>query len=315
MGKYISILLSSLGMLLLILDSRTALAGAAEGIRLCLTTVIPSLFPFFILSSILTAELWGSRIFRPLGRLCGMPKGGESILAVGLLGGYPVGAVQIANAYNDGSLTRQDANRMLCFCSNAGPAFLFGMVGQQFDDPMVPWLLWGIHILSALAVGIILPGRSERAARFAANERITFATALSAGIRTMATVCGWIILFRLVITFLEHWIGFLLPQWALVLMEGVLELSNGCCSLRLIADQRLRFLVASGLLAFGGLCVAMQTATVTDGLDLRYYLGGKALQTIFSLLLASGNAHFVVIFPIIWLFTKIRGRNSEKVIV
>ncbi len=315
MRKYAAVILSSLGMLLLILDSRTALEGAAEGIRLCLTTVIPSLFPFFILSSILTSELLGSRIFRPLGRLCRMPEGGESILAVGLLGGYPVGAVQIAKAYKDGSLTRQDANRMLCFCSNAGPAFLFGMVGQQFDDPMAPWLLWGIHILSALAVGIVLPGKSKSLARLAEKKRITLSTALSAGIKTMATVCGWIILFRLVIAFLEHWIGFLLPQWALVLLEGVLELSNGCCSLRLIADPRLRFLIASGLLAFGGLCVAMQTATVTHGLDLRYYMGGKALQTLFSLLLASGNAHFVVIFPIIWLFTKIRGRYSEKVVV
>ena len=34
------------GMLVLILDAKTALAGAKEGIQLCLYTVIPSLFPF-----------------------------------------------------------------------------------------------------------------------------------------------------------------------------------------------------------------------------------------------------------------------------
>ena len=40
----------SLGMLALILDGRTAIEGARQGIGLCLRTVIPSLFPFFVLS-------------------------------------------------------------------------------------------------------------------------------------------------------------------------------------------------------------------------------------------------------------------------
>ena len=39
---------AALGMLVLILDSKTALAGAREGIDLCIRTVIPSLFPFFL---------------------------------------------------------------------------------------------------------------------------------------------------------------------------------------------------------------------------------------------------------------------------
>ena len=88
------------GMLLLILDARTGFQGAAEGIRLCISSVIPSLFPFFVLSMVLTGAIAGStwRGLRPLGRLCGLPKGAESLLVVGLMGGYPVGAQSIAQA-------------------------------------------------------------------------------------------------------------------------------------------------------------------------------------------------------------------------
>ena len=36
----------ALGMIVLILDSKTALSGCREGVTLCLNVVIPSLFPF-----------------------------------------------------------------------------------------------------------------------------------------------------------------------------------------------------------------------------------------------------------------------------
>ena len=81
-------------MLALILDGRTAIDGARQGIELCLRTVIPSLFPFFVLSILLTSSLLGGSlaVLRPLGRLFGMPDGAESLLIPAFLGGYP-GAV------------------------------------------------------------------------------------------------------------------------------------------------------------------------------------------------------------------------------
>jgi hypothetical protein len=41
---------SAAGMMLLILDSRTSAAAAAEALEICIRTVIPGLFPFFLLS-------------------------------------------------------------------------------------------------------------------------------------------------------------------------------------------------------------------------------------------------------------------------
>jgi len=53
-----------------------------------------------------------------------------------------------------------------------------------------------------------------------------------------------------------------------------------------IANEQLRFVLCSILLAFGGLCVTMQTAAVSKGLSIRTYFKGKLLQTLFSFLLA-----------------------------
>lgn len=277
-----------MGMLILILDGRTALEGARQGIELCLKTVIPSLFPFFLLSILLTSSFMGSPlpILRPLGWLCGIPKGAESLLVSGFLGGYPVGAQSVATAYRAGQLRKQEAERLLAFCNNAGPAFLFGMIAPIFPRQWMAWALWGIHIAGAIFAALLIPGGATGAATSVKAKQMPLSAALSASLRIMAAVCGWVVLFRVLITFLSRWILWLLPTAAQVAVTGLLELSNGCCDLLRISDISLRFLVCAGILAFGGLCVTMQTVSVTAGLSLGHYFPGKLLQTAFSLLLA-----------------------------
>lgn len=286
--SYFTAIAAAISFIVLILDAKTAFSGALEGVKLCTQALIPSLFPFFILSMVLTSTLTGQRIpfFAPIGRLCGMPRGSESLLLVGLLGGYPVGAQSISQAYARGQLTGKDAHRLLGFCSNAGPAFLFGMVAGQFSSMSASWVLWGIHILSALLTAILLPGKSAECVTMPLQKPMKVSQALEKSVRVMATVCGWVILFRIVVAFFARWFLWLLPSWAQTTLIGAMELANGCCSLAAIEPEGLRFVITAGLLSMGGLCVAMQTVTVTEGLGTGLYFPGKLVQTLISLAIA-----------------------------
>lgn len=281
-------LLSAIGLIMLILDAKTALLGASEGITLCIQTVIPSLLPFFVLSILLTSSVSGTsfRILKPIAKLCGIPNGSQSAFLVGILGGYPTGAHSVAQAYEAGAITKQEAIRMLPFCNLAGPAFLFGIVSGKFTNPHISWILWEIHIASALFVGMVLPGKSGRITKVKLSQTVSVTQALQKSIRIMASVCGWIVVFRIMIAFLNRWILWLFPAWVQVAVAGILELSNGCCDLGRIPSEGLRMVLASGLLAFGGICVTMQTASVTGHLPLGTYFCGKLLQCLFSLLLS-----------------------------
>jgi len=286
MKKRLSGIISAFGMLVLILDTKTAVTGAKEGIELCLMTVIPSLFPFFILSILLTACLSGvrSKFLRPIGRLCKMAEGSETLLLIGLLGGYPTGAQAVTQAYESGFLVKEQAQRLLGFCSNAGPAFLFGICGPLFPEMWMVWLLWAVHILSALSVAIVLPGGTDERLTHSAAPGISLQQALDRSLKTAARVCGWVVLFRIVIAFSEKWI---LSQTGMVwkvLISGLLELTNGCCQLSSIENTGLRFLLASLFLSFGGICVTMQTVSVTGKLGIEKYARGKLLQAVFSVL-------------------------------
>jgi sporulation integral membrane protein YlbJ len=288
-------IIGAVGMLVLILDAKTALTGAKEGIELCLYTVIPSLFPFFILSILINRSLTGKtfRLLRPIGKLCGIPEGAETLFLLGLLGGYPVGAQSISEAYHAKTLNRNDARRMLGFCNNAGPAFIFGMVGSLFDRPLIPWLLWGIHIVSGFLVGCILPGKSRSSCRPTQGSPITIPQALEKSVKTMALVCGWVIVFRVVFAFLQRWFLWLFPIDVQIWFTGILELSNGCFALHAITSHGTRFVVSAGILAFGGICVAMQTMSVTGELGTGMYFPGKLLQCCISIILAVISLQFI----------------------
>lgn len=132
---------------------------------------------------------------------------------------------------------------------------------------------------------------------------------------TMGTVCGWIILFRVLIAFLDKWLFWFLPQTVRVMLVGLLELSNGCCDLPCVSDVNTRFILCSGMLAAGGLCITAQTISVTPGLSLSYYSFGKGIQFLVSVVLSYSVVSKTVLplvfllLPILYQTRKNRGRN------
>lgn len=313
------------GLLILILDGRTALAGAYEGVELCLKTLVPTLFPFFFLSNILSSSLSRKRIklLRPLGRLLRIPDGAEYILLTGLLGGYPVGAQCISNAYEAGTLSHQDARRMLAFCNNCGPAFVFGMAGALFPDPWTAWFLFGIHFICAGLVGFFLPGNAGKClpnpSSFSSPVR-----ALQQSIRSIAGVCGWVILFKVLLSFMERWFLWYFAAELQIAVTGFFELSNGCVRLAAVKDPQLRFVLCAAFLGFGGLCVTMQTWFAAGNVDKRLYFPGKLLHSTLSMMLAClvcGSIWFLlpavlsVILVIFLRKTEKRCRNPQLLVV
>ena len=108
-------------------------AAAREGVALCLQTVLPSLFPFFVLSSLLVQSDVPRLLSRAMAGvmypLFGVSGAGASALILGLLGGYPVGARTVAELYGRGEIAREDAEQLLAFCNNSGPGFFLGVCG------------------------------------------------------------------------------------------------------------------------------------------------------------------------------------------
>lgn len=272
---------------LLLLHPETATAAMEEGLLLCFRTVIPSLFPFFIVTSLLTQLGFAGllqKLFAPfMGPLfkmrgvCALP------LLAGLLGGYPTGAKTTADLCNEGVIFREEAERLLGFCNNCGPAFLLGYVGGGvLGDPILGARLLLIHITSALLTGMLLcrMGHVKGPVLLPCHmpdaplhlPRI-FTGAVTGSLISMLNICAYVVIFRTAAALLP------LPDWGL----GALEMVSG---LAVLSPNKAGFILSAAITAWGGLSVHCQTMAVSGELSMRWHWLGKALQTVIAAALA-----------------------------
>ena len=247
-------------------------AAVTEGLRLSVSVLIPSLFPFFICVNLTSAlGLTGvlARVFAPvMRRMFHVSGAGCTAVLCGAAGGYPSGAQCVAALYREGQLSRAEAEYLLLFCNNAGPAFLFGAVGTVLGIGMTGCLLlWAIHLLSALAVGLMSRPKEAPSAALPPVQRANASGAVVEAVRSAGQavlqitmfVAAFSVLARLLTMAAAH----ILPDGVCTVLTGMLELSGGIAALaNLPIALRWKLALASFFLGFGGLCVWMQTQAV-----------------------------------------------------
>ena len=318
-------IISLLGIFFLILDRSTAIEGIQQGLTLCFTVVIPGLFPFFFLTNLMSSALKGWDIpgLKSIGKLIGLPVGGHYLLIPAFLGGYPMGANAISEGYQSGNFNYETAQRLLYFCSNAGPAFFFGILPAAIGDRKWILSLWIIHMVSAFLISLLLPAKPCSEIHQSKEKAFSIGEVMSSSLHAVSMVCGWVLMFKILLGVLDHWIFWRFPDWVQILCGGFLELTNGCLNLVKISSLPLRFLLAAAFTGWGGLCIAMQTGSLLGDLPLSTYLTGKFLHAVISFILAgsaiSGHLHWAVIgFSVFFLLVKgiqIKGRKKPSCIV
>lgn len=316
--RSILLLCAAIMMAALIIDSPTALSGAAQGVQLCIHTVIPSLFPFFVVCNLIIGGLSRKKhkILAPLEQLLGIPNGAGDLVIMGLLGGYPIGAQCIAQRFRNKKISKEQAQRMLGFCCNAGPAFLFGIGSTLFPEKWVCWILWAIHLFSAFLVSLLIPKGATASCAGTVSKPLSVTQALQNAVRSMGLICGWIVFFRTIIHFCNRWVLFLMPGNCQLLFTGLLELTNGCCDLADISSLGLRMQLFSLFLGFGGFCVFLQTCSMLDGtgLSISSYFFGKLGQSSLSfflcVLVQSVLPEDYAYQPTVWLLPAVMGLCS-----
>ena len=222
----------------LLLAPQAAASGALQGLRACAVRVIPALLPFFVVSRMLTAlplPTPGRRADRLFRALFGVRAACLPALLTGLLGGYPAGAAAVTELYRAGALSKAEAERALCFCNNSGPGFFAGLIGAAvLGDVRRGLILYGLHALSALLTGLLLPGSAPPAAlRTARREKPVLSSLLPEAVQgscaALLQVSGLIVFFSSMLAVLRAaGLTALLPnRLAEALACGALELSSG----------------------------------------------------------------------------------------
>ena len=288
--------------------SKAVSAAMTQALALCVQVLLPSLFPFFVLSSMVIStgvvQRLSPRLEKPFGWLFGLPGSFGAALLLGAAGGYPVGAKTIATLYQQGQCSKRDAEKALRFCNNAGPAFLISAVGASLlQDPHAGLNLYAVHVLSALIIGFIYRKNTDNvkyhcitADHMRSTATISlFSRAVTDAFSSFLNVSAFVLIFSVISTMLQQLplIDSLhcLPGGGILwygLLAGFLELTSGvACLTQGVLPSSILLPALSFLCGWGGCSVQFQTISLLHdaGLSCRQYLKSKLLQGILAALI------------------------------
>jgi hypothetical protein len=159
MKKITAVFVSVLGIALLLIFPKEVSEGIKTGLENSARLLVPSLFPFMVLSSFMIrsdAYEYIGKIFFPLARILRISEGAVSAVVLSFIGGFPVGAKCVRLLYGSGKIDMGEAERMMDFCVCSGPAFLITAVGViMTGNVMSGVILYVSQIMSGLILGII----------------------------------------------------------------------------------------------------------------------------------------------------------------
>ncbi len=295
--------------LLIVINPEHSISYALSGLSVCYEVIIPSLFPFFVCSGLLVYSGFSdslSKIMHPIMRpLFNVGGAGASAFVLGIISGYPLGAVTACKLYEASYLSKTETERLLAFCNNSGPLFILGAVGVSiYHSIKLGVILYLSHIVSAILVGIIMRFYKRnkhtspvfKTATVPADAGTVFSTVISNSISSILTVCGVIIFVSVISKLLLE----IIPASGLLhtLILGGLEFVSGITELSTLGIPIvLKLALSSWIVGFAGLSVHLQVmaSVAGHGLSLLPYITGKILHGLFSALLTA--AYFLLLSP------------------
>ncbi len=265
-----------------------------EGISLSVNVIIPSIFPFLILSDVLIRYIRYDRIsplrsiFEKLFKINGAA---ISAYIMGLLCGYPIGAKMSLAYYENGIISSDECERLMAFSNNASPAYIICAVGLGLRGSIREGaILYFTTIFSSILCGVIIGIKKHKSEKltFISEQSFDFFSSVRQAVYTSISTGGFItvfsILFGLIRSFLKY-----APLISLI--SPFLEISNACLYLSdlCIFPTALTFSLTSLAISFSGVCVGAQTVSLiptSSQIRAAKYFKYKLLQGVISFLLA-----------------------------
>ena len=303
-----------------------ATRGFAGGTALCLQSVLPALFPFFVVCELLTAAPPPAVLLRPMQRVLGLASAETArALLLSWVGGYAVCARLAGQLYGAGRITRRDAALLQVLGCCSGPGFVIGCVGGALlGNARLGVVLYAVQIVGA---NIVRPltvsdgsGLSGKAQPRQLDGRTMFAStdctrevsgrskvlsptrcggsllaegakglpqAISSAVTSSLSVCGCVVFFRIVGAVLLAVLP--LPPTA---VSAALEVSAGC------AD----FAALGGAAALYGCCACLSVLGVSVWAQLRLFAGAAYRP---RLLVFSRAVHLVLLQLLVRVYAQL----------
>lgn len=275
---------------------------AYEGLYQWAAKMVPTLFPFMMISSIMVysgadQEL-GRMLKHILKKIYKYSSSGLYAIFMGFFCGFPMGAKVVSDLYEQGKINQSEADTLLAFCNNIGPAYFMGIIipilhecGYHNTLPFV-FGMYGIPAIYGIVMGHLHSARPSDQDSENKNTQTSDASqpSLAATLKkscidntqSLIILGGYITFtnaFRIFFDFMP------LSASNKNILSSFLEIIGGVQAIYtalLLPRQKIFWIMTA--LCFGGISCIMQTSSFLEksGLSIIHYLKHKLITTTIS---------------------------------
>lgn len=289
-------------LILLLIFEDKASSAARESLTLVIERVLPPLFPYMVISSVIISLDLLEPLYSlvPTEKLFRLPRCTAQVILCGLLCGFPIGAAGAARLCGNKRINAREAGVLCAISSYTSPAFLVGTVGKWWGSGNFGVYLFVMQILFCFISGIVLsriclPKNDTNTASTDFSAKSGLPSALCNAIHDASLSClaitGYIVFFRVSAVLLSS----VLPVFAPI-FTVLFEFSCGS-----LYGAQVGGILGAALTGFAvgysGLAVLMQCCNFTAslGVPMKYYICTKIAEGAF---LAAGGAVYASINPL-----------------
>ena len=259
------------------------------GLKLCANTVISSVFPFLILTDIIshTSGLEQIKALRSLFEKLFKANGyAIGAFVIGITCGFPIGVKYATEMYKSKKITKEECCRLIGFVNNTGPAFIVSGIGLGMRGNMRDGVIIYVSmVLSAIVVGILFGlGKTYKNTNLNyTKDNYDFSSSVKNAAQNTLSICGFVVLFSVICGIL---CDFVKNRTVLSIILPFIEVTNASVILAndAVMGESVSLIATSFAVSFSGISVHLQASAFLRNTDIsmrKYYLM-KLLQGFFS---------------------------------
>lgn len=297
MKKYsnlIIVILSFVTLMLILLNKSLVSKTVITSFSIWFNTLVPSMFPMFILSDILISynftEFIPKKIVNSVSKLFNISSNAVLIVFLSMISGFPTNAINIKNAVDEDMISIKEAEHLLLFNHFANPLFVLETIGVFFlNNTRHGVIILLSHIISNIFIAIIFRNKNQcilNNYKAKNNKSQSFGNIISnsiiKSINSLLMISGTVTLFLILSTLIIN--IFNLNNFFAIIIQGILEMTMSIASLSILNfSDIIKVVVTTMIISFGGLSIHLQVySSLDEKICYKNYFVGRIFQMFIS---------------------------------
>ncbi len=248
--------------------------------NLFLYKIFPSLFPIFIISSLLInlnfINIINILFSKVNCKLFKISNNLSYILFMSMISGFPSSAKIAHDMYKNNYITKDEVQKIILYTHFANPLFIINMIPNDYK------IILFSHYISNFIIAIIVRNKYSKNTfnkKINSNKNLVdvLTESIQSSINTLLFIFSTIVLFYIISTILNNDIT-----------NIFLELSQGINFLNTYdISYKYKLMLLGALLSFGGVCIHFQVYGILSDIKIKYtpYLLSRLFQSLLTVII------------------------------